>query len=1398
MIEGKRKMMSKHGFAVAHHRYAALDAVTVMRSILTNRVLVPLTVVFVVLVRVQAQVDSFDLWREVDESQARARLPMALRAAAERDIVPQVYRTLAVNQVAMEQLLSAAPVESTNRSRPSGSKILLPLPQGGYGRFSVVESPLLEPTLAAQFPKIKNYILQGIDDPTASGRIDTGPRGFRAMVISADETFFIDPYWSNSNELSICYARKDFTADDKTQEWSCGVVYDGLTTTPDARSATAQAHAATGANLRIYRAAIAATGEYTAFHGGTVEGALAAINTTLARVNSVFERELCIRMVLVGNNASIIFTNATTDGYSNNDGEAMLSQNQTKLDSIIGNANYDIGHVFSTGGGGIASLGSVCVTGLKAQGVTGSSRPVGDPFDVDYVAHEIGHQFSANHTFNGISGSCGGGNRNAPTAFEPGSGSTIMAYAGICSPQNLQNNSDDYFHVGSYAEIYRFITTGAAAAAFSNIPTANNLPVITQPVNDARFVIPARTAFSLNASATDPDGDSLTFCWEQYDTGPAQGGAVLVDNGSIPIFRSYRPTTNATRLFPSLQYILSNSNFPPTGAGEAIPTTSRTMAYRVSVRDNRAGGGGQVAAGMQVTTISNAGPFRITSPNVWTNLTAGTPFNLSWDVASTTAAPISASKVRVSLSTNGGTNFPVILAASLPNNGLASVTVPPGVATTNGRLRVEAVGNIFFDVNDANLTVTSATPPAPVIVAAGNELLEEECPTGALDPGELVTASFGLRNASGLTAANVTARLLDGDGIIAVTTNAVNYGALEVGGAAVTRHFEFLADASCGSVVTAVFEIRDGTTMLGLVPFDFVVGAPNDSTAVFSNSSSITIRDRTSASPYPSSVNITGLPEEAIVRKATVTLHGLTHGRVYDVDIILVSPSGKKTMLMSYVGEGPVDNVDLTFDDAAAAFLPYIGQVVTGTYQPTSFSSSSLPSPAPGAPYASALREFVGAKANGTWALYVADSATGSTGSIARGWSLSITTDAIMCCDVVPAITSPLSATGEVGKAFAYQIASTGAPVLFGASELPSGLSIDAASGLISGTPLVAGTINVTISATNGSGETGFSVLAISISGVGPSIQTTGQLVPLASIYGQPSDPAGSLTVAGEKLTDGISISAPRGFEVSQTPGGGSGYASSQLVDGSGTIGPVTVYVRLAAGVAVGSYTGDLIFTSSGATPVNVTAPESVVGPAVLSIKASDQIKPYGQTLVLGEGQTAFAASGLIGSDVIETVSLHALGGADMYDDAGNYEIIPSAPVGENFDVDNYDITYLAGSLTVQGDSGPQSDPDHDGLPNLVEKFMGLSPAAHDSSGALTYGSSAGLVHMDYRRRKPAGALLGSVTWKANLQNSDSWSTNGVVDNLLSDEGTFELRRAIVPILPGETRKFLRLEVREN
>jgi hypothetical protein len=456
-----------------------------------------------------------------------------------------------------------------------------------------------------------------------------------------------------------------------------------------------------GSELREYWLAVAATGEYSIFHGGTVPDAMAAIVTAMNRVNGVYEREVAIRMNLVANNDDVVFLDPATDPYTNNNGGAMLGQNQTTLDNIIGSANYDIGHVFSTGGGGIASLAVTCKAGLKARGVTGLSSPTGDIFYIDFVAHELGHQWAGNHSFNGNSGNCSGGNGNPATAYEPGSGSTIMAYAGICGSQNIQNTSDDYFHGISYDEIVAYSTAGIGDTCAATSDTGNDPPVVDP---GASFAIPIETPFELCGTASDPDADPLTYNWEQFDLGPA--GHPNSPSGNAPIFRSFPAAPSGCRTFPQLSDLLANTQT----LGEILPTYTRTMHFRLTARDNRSGGGGvDFDQGTEVAVSDLSGPFLVTSPNTAVTWTGGTAETVTWDVATTNLPPVSCAAVDIVLSDDGGTTYPHVAVAGTPNDGSQTIVVPGSMpSTTEARLKVRCAGNIFFDISNADFEVIDA------------------------------------------------------------------------------------------------------------------------------------------------------------------------------------------------------------------------------------------------------------------------------------------------------------------------------------------------------------------------------------------------------------------------------------------------------------------------------------------------------------------------------------------------------------------------------------------------------------------------------------------------------------------------------------------------------------------
>ena len=587
--------------------------------------------------------------RQPNEGMWNAIEERSLDQTAKRLIVPMIYRTVRLDQAALTQALASAPMEFTGDATQNPI-IYLPMPDGTLARFRFEESPVVEPGLAAKYPELKmTYRAQGIDDPTATSRFDWLPTGFHAIILSPSGTVLIDPYAQGNTTDYITYWKKD--AANLAQPFECHFVNPELPPLPDAGGVPAPA-VTSGTTLRTYRLALASTHEYTVAVSGassTISGALAAEVLIMNRVNGVYERDLAIHMNIIANNNLITYasdnmscggacTNAN-DPYTDGNGSVMLGQNQTKIDAVIGNANYDIGHVFSTGGGGIAQLQASCLAGSKAQGVTGQPSPVGDPFAIDYVAHEMGHQWGANHTFNGTSGNCGGGNRAASAAYEPGSGITVMAYAGICDNQDLAAHSIDTFHVKSLEEIVAYSQSGSGNSCSVQTATGNTPPTVTGP---ASFNIPKGTPFTMTASATDPNGDSITYDWEEYDLGASTTAVPNTDSdgNARPIFRPYPATVGGTRTFPSLQYILSNANVPPATmggcpttaclTGELLPAISRTMTFKVVARDNRANGGGINTATATVVVTSGAGPFAVTAPN--TNISIPALNNLYGDL----------------------------------------------------------------------------------------------------------------------------------------------------------------------------------------------------------------------------------------------------------------------------------------------------------------------------------------------------------------------------------------------------------------------------------------------------------------------------------------------------------------------------------------------------------------------------------------------------------------------------------------------------------------------------------------------------------------------------------------------------------------------------------------------
>ncbi|SDQ21395.1 Por secretion system C-terminal sorting domain-containing protein [Flagellimonas zhangzhouensis] len=575
--------------------------------------------------------------------------------------------------------------------------IYLPDTNGEIVPFQLVETSVLHPDLAKKYPNIKSYTGTS-DNGQYRIKLSSSHKGLQSMVVDlkSQKQVFMEPV-SNKDNVYVIYENDAGLTDEIN--FICKTSKD-LYGTLNKSSGTTSKTIAPLVNdqlLRKYRIAISATGEYTQELGGTVEDALAGINATITRVNEVFETDLGVTLELIANNDLIVFTDPDLDPYD----DSLNAQVQSTITSIIGEANYDVGHLFHKVGqgqdnGNAGFIGAVCVDNSKGSGFSAAFNPQGDVFDLDYVAHEIGHQFGANHTWSFESEGTG-------VQAEPASGSTIMGYAGIVGANNVASSGDDYFHFYSILQISEYLATTSCAetTALTNSP-----PVLT-PVDD--FIIPKGTAFILEGIATDPDvGDVLTYTWEQINDGLVTNTTFGPTNPSGANFRSLPPTTDPVRYFPKLSEVAQGNltqTDPTIGdAWETVSEVERNLSFAFTVRDNAAGGGQVTSDVLDVNVIKAAGPFTVTSQSEIEVYQGGSVQEITWDVANTNVAPIHAETVDIFLSLDGGLTFPISLLENTPNDGSQEVLLP-GDATVNGRFMVKASDNIFFAVNSANFTI---------------------------------------------------------------------------------------------------------------------------------------------------------------------------------------------------------------------------------------------------------------------------------------------------------------------------------------------------------------------------------------------------------------------------------------------------------------------------------------------------------------------------------------------------------------------------------------------------------------------------------------------------------------------------------------------------------------------
>lgn len=580
-----------------------------------------------------------------------------------------------------------------------GIEVSIPNAEGLLENFKVWEASNFTPELQAKFPEIRSFIGIGVDDPNAYLRFSMSPQGIQTMTLRAGKSEFIESY-TTDNSVYIVFDSKEHR-DLGEIPFECSTEETAALST-EAYDLVSASRANNGV-FKTLRLAMSCTGEYAQYFGGTVTGAMAGINATMVRVNGVFEKDFAVQLILVDNNENVIYTNPATDPYTNPNSVG-TTQNQLRntLNSVIGFANYDIGHIFhytasDYPNGNAGCIGCVCETN-KGTGYTSASSlanfpPQGDAWDIDFVAHEMGHQLGANHTF---SFNWEGTGANV----EPGSGSTIMGYAGITN-YNVQSYSDDYFAYRSIVQVQANLSNKPCVV---NTPLTNQAPIVNAGPN---YDIPKGTAFKLTGTATDPDGDPLVYSWEQYDSGTsATTGAnsrVSFTKTIGPNFRSKPYVEEPVRYMPAFEHVLTrevdDSEGWWRGRWEAVTTVTRVFNFTFTAKDNNPEGGQTNTALMKVN-VRNAGPFKITTPsqNQQVDITAGTML-VEWDVAGTDAPPISTSQVRILLSTDGGENF-VEVAESTPNDGSELINLPAGTEAGNDvRILIEAIDNIYYAVS---------------------------------------------------------------------------------------------------------------------------------------------------------------------------------------------------------------------------------------------------------------------------------------------------------------------------------------------------------------------------------------------------------------------------------------------------------------------------------------------------------------------------------------------------------------------------------------------------------------------------------------------------------------------------------------------------------------------------
>ncbi len=569
---------------------------------------------------------------------------------------------------------------------------LLAVPQGDGSFLSlhVSETKNISKALQQQYPSLRTWKITPNTD-IISGAITSSDSGLKVRLhLKSGEVVQIAPVANNSLDNAVTLHKVWVSTE------SIGSAHDVykehiLSSSDTLAEDTGRRLRARNAQplegvIKKYRLAVTTTGEYAQYHGGTAELALAAIVHTIAQINEVYERDLGVRLEIIDNNHQLIYTNPEQDPFVNHSPAEIVAVNQRLLSTIIGAENYDIAHVFSTSGGGLAYTSGICDDDHKAMGYSGIAKPEGTRFAIDFVAHELGHQLGASHTFNSVQNLCGS-HRVALSAVEPGSGSTIMSYAGFCSTDNLQFSVDSMFHATSIEQIRNNIWTSSVGSQCGElVEHANQAPQLD---TSAEYVIPAHTPFQLEAEATDPEGDAVQYSWHQIDAGAAS--EYNQDKNNNALFRTYLPQSENKRTIPSMDNLLDGVIV----AGETLPSKSRNLNIAVLAYDTHHN---LSRKDMTIQVFDSGRGFAF--KDFPYPLESGQTYTLDWDTADTEYAPVSCHSVDIYLSTNGDDDFSVPLAVAVENSGRAVVQLPRNLEhAENARMKLSCSNNIFFAIS---------------------------------------------------------------------------------------------------------------------------------------------------------------------------------------------------------------------------------------------------------------------------------------------------------------------------------------------------------------------------------------------------------------------------------------------------------------------------------------------------------------------------------------------------------------------------------------------------------------------------------------------------------------------------------------------------------------------------